>query len=126
MDSRKLEQVNKRLQRLIGEIIHTKADVPAGALVTVSRVETTHNLRGAEVFLSIYPTDQAEAVVHMLRAQLYELQGFLNRALDAKRVPRIRFTIDYGTEKAATIEQRIKELHNGSGSDADAEDAHHS
>jgi ribosome-binding factor A len=126
MDPRKMDKVNKRLQRLVGEIIHKEADVPADVLVTVSRVATTHNLRGAEVWLSIYPTDQAESVVENLRGQLYELQGFLNRALDAKVVPRIRFTVDYGADHAATIERRFQQLKDSAAGDSGEQSASHS
>ena len=98
------------MQRLVGEILQRHADLPPNVLVTVSRVATTPNLRGAEVFLYIYPTTQAEEVAENLRRQLYELQGFLNRALDARAVPRIRFTIDYGAEHADIINQRLNDL----------------
>lgn len=112
--------MNKYLQRVMGQIIHEKADVPADVLVTVSRVETTPNLASAEVFLYIYPVAAAESVAKHLRRQLYELQGFLNRIIDTRVVPRIRFTVDYGADHAATIEDRLRELNQkrarGSGS----------
>lgn len=117
-NERKLDKANKQLQRVIGQIIHEKADLPVDVLVTVSRVAVTPNMRGAEVFLYIYPTEQAEAVAESLREQLYELQGALNRILDARAVPRIRFTVDYGADHAATIEKRITELKKHDGSDA--------
>ncbi len=110
MEPRKLEKINNQLQRLVGEILHRHADIPAGVLVTVSRVATTPNLRSAEVFLYIYPIEQAEVVALSLKKQLYELQGFLNRALDARAVPRIRFTVDYGAQHADTIDQRLRNL----------------
>lgn len=119
MDSRKLEKANKQLQRVVGQIIHEEADLPVDVLVTVSRVAVTPNMRGAEVFLYIYPTEQAESVAERLREQLYELQGALNRTLDVRAIPRIRFTVDYGADHAATIEERIAELKQGDGSDSD-------
>jgi ribosome-binding factor A len=120
MDARKMDQMNTRIQRLVGEIIHQHADVPKDVLVTVTRVAVTPNRRGAEVWLSIYPTAQAEDVAEQLRTQLYELQGFLNRALDSKVVPRIRFTVDYGADHAATIEERLKQLKDSSAPDSGA------
>lgn len=110
MDSRKLAKINKNLLRIVGEIIHEEAEVPIEVLVTVARVETRPNLASAEVFLYIYPTPRAEEVVELLRGQLYQLQGTLNRRLDARAVPRIRFTVDYGADKAATIEERLREI----------------
>jgi ribosome-binding factor A len=110
MEARKLDKINTQMQRLVGEILHRHADVPPNVLVTISRVATAPNMRGAEVFLYIYPTEQAETVVESLRGQLYELQGFLNRAIDSHAVPRIRFTVDYGAEHADIINQRLRDL----------------
>ncbi len=105
-----MEKMNKHLQRVIGEILLEEADIPLNTLVTISRVETTYNLASANVFLYIFPTEKAEEMAEHLRKQLYELQGFLNRTLDSRVVPRIRFSVDYGADHAAKIEQRILEL----------------
>lgn len=125
IDTRKIEKMNKNLQRVVGEIIHHEADLPLDVLVTVSRVEVTPNRRGAEVFLYIYPLPQAEQVVEHLRGQLYELQSVLNRRLDARVVPRIRFTVDYGAAHAAKIAERLDELKSTEAADAGPEEPGH-
>lgn len=108
--SHRMEKVNKHLQRTFGEILQREADLPAEVLVTVARVETTPNLKSAEVFLYINPVDRSEEIIELLRPQLYDLQGSLNRALDLRPLPRIRLTVDYGAEHALHIEEQFKKL----------------
>lgn len=113
MDARKQEKMNKNLQRIVGEILLTHADVPVDVLVTVTRVATSPSLGAAEVWLSIYPVPRAAEIIERLRQQCYEFQGLLNRRLDARVTPRIRFTVDYGADKANAIEERLREIRQG-------------
>jgi ribosome-binding factor A len=108
--SHRLAKVNKHIQRLFGEILQTEVDLPPDVLVTVTRVDVTRNLASAEIFLSVYPLDQVETILTLLRSQIYELQGALNRRLDARPLPRIRLTPDYGPAHADTIDQAFKRL----------------
>ena len=108
--SRRIDRVNKHIQRTFGEILQTEADLPGDALVTVSGVETTHNLQSATVWLSVLPSDRAEVVVKSLKKQLYELQGSLNRQLKLKILPRIYLKIDKGAEYAEEIDRKLNKL----------------
>lgn len=112
---RRTDRINKHLQRLVGEILHTEADVPPDVLLTVARIETPPNLRTATVWLYIHPPERASEVVGLLNDQIYELQGALNRQLDLRPLPRLRLRIDYGADHAARIEENIKRLHDERG-----------
>jgi ribosome-binding factor A len=90
----RIEKVNKHIQRTFGEILLKEADVPPGVFVTISRVDTTPNLRSATVWLYISPPQKSEETLDMLTKQLYDLQGSLNRALSLKPLPRIYLCID--------------------------------
>lgn len=98
------------LQRTVGEILLTEADIPDGVLVTVSHVETTRNLRFSDIFLYISPSDKAKATLEHLTPQMYDIQGSLNRALELRPLPRIRFKYDAGSEHAITINAKLNEI----------------
>jgi ribosome-binding factor A len=89
--STRIPKINKHLQRTIGEILLTQADVPDGVLVTISRVETTSNLRFSDIFLLVSPLERAQETLDMLKPQMYDIQGQLNRLLEFRPLPRIRF-----------------------------------
>lgn len=98
--SRSLDRINVRIHRTFGEILQKDAELESGVLVTVTRVQTNANMRGATVWLSVWPTARAAVVVTELRRNLYALQGSLNRALQIKTVPRLRLEIYSGADYA--------------------------
>lgn len=108
--SRRLEKVNRHIQRTLGDIFLEEADIPVGALVTISRVDTTPNLKSAAVWLYIQPLGREEEVLAALKGQLYDLQGALNRALAMRPLPRIVLRIDHGGEHAQRIEKKLAEI----------------
>ncbi|MAF80732.1 hypothetical protein CL628_01830 [bacterium] len=108
--STRLDQVNKNIQRVFGEILQQEADLPTNVLVTISRVDTTPNMRHTHVWLYIQPLSAAKKTMESLTEQLFTLQGSLNRMLDRKRIPRVALRIDYGAEHADKIERRLNQL----------------
>ena len=108
--SRRIDRINKHLQRTFGEVLQRDVDLPPDVLVTISRVDTVPNLKSAEIWLYIQPIDQSEKVLAQLESQLYDLQGSLNRKLDLSPLPRIRLRIDYGAEHSDQIETTIRQL----------------
>ena len=81
--------MNKHLQRTFGEILLEEADVPSDVLITISKVDTTPNLRKSTVWLYITPSERGPEILAILQEQMYHLQGTLNRALHLKPLPRI-------------------------------------
>ena len=108
--SQRMAKVNKHLQRTFGEILQREADLPPDVLVTISRVDTTPNLKSSTMWLYINPTERAEEVLERLTPQLYDLQGALNRSLDLKPLPRVRLRIDYGAAYADHINDALDQL----------------
>lgn len=108
--SRRIVQINKNIQRILGEILQREADLPVDALVTISRVDTTPNLASATVWLYVFPVERSEEILERLTRQLYDIQGALNRALDQRPLPRIRLRVDYGAEHAENIEKTFRNL----------------
>lgn len=110
MKTKRLEKVNSLIKRLFGEILQREADLPIDVLVTVSAVETVPNLRSATVWLYILPLERGEEILGMLKEEMYDLQGALNRALSMRPLPRITLKLDHGAEYAQRIEDRLKTL----------------
>lgn len=110
MSPQRLRQINKTIQRTFGAVVLREAEVPPDVLVTISRVETTANLKSAQVWLSVFPAEKAAAIITALQAQLYALQGALNQKLRMYPLPRLILRPDHGALHAATIERRLKKL----------------
>lgn len=108
--SNRIPKINRHLQRTLGEILLTEVDIPDGAIVTISHVDTTSNLRFSTIWLYISPTEKAAATLEMLVPQMYDIQGSLNRALEFRPMPRIRFKHDNGSEHAVNIDAKLREI----------------
>ncbi len=76
-----------------------------GALVTVTDISIDKKLEAARVRVSVLPSPKAAAALKTLQAKTGELQHLLSRKLNIKPMPRIRFELDPGPEKAANVEK---------------------
>lgn len=107
--SNRLHKMNSLLQQLVGEIIRPYLSGQAG-LATISRVEVSGDTRWAKVWVSIVGGDD-EAIFAVIKKNLYDIQGELNRQLDLKLVPRLQFYLDTSPRYAQHIDELIKKIH---------------
>lgn len=115
MATRRLEKVNRHIQRVFSEILLSEADTPNDVLITISRVDAAPHLKSAKIWLYIQPLGRGEEVLAALKSQLYGLQGALNRELEMRPLPRISLHIDLGSEHAEHIEKKLAELKGNDG-----------
>ncbi|HLC49150.1 MAG TPA: ribosome-binding factor A [Candidatus Andersenbacteria bacterium] len=113
--SNRIAKINKHLQRTVGEILLKEADLSPDVLVTISRVETAPNLRFSDIWLYVIPQEKADETLESLKTQMYDIQGSLNRSLEFRPLPRIRFRYDAGGEHADTINKKLDEIKTESG-----------
>lgn len=103
--SKRLERVNELLYREISQLLLREFDFQ-NTLVTVAEVKTNADLREAKVIISVMPTEKAGSILRILERNIFELQQMLNKRLNMRPVPKIRFVID----KSGAIAQRIEGL----------------
>lgn len=104
--SERIRKVNELIKEELGRLMNVMVDFSNGVLVTVMRVETSLDLRYADVFVSVLPHSEAPAVFAVLNEEVYGLQKQLNKRLHMKPVPKIRFVEDLSGEKV----DRVNEL----------------
>ena len=75
------------------------------ALVTITNVEVDDHYIWADVYVSVLPKEKAPAAMAELDAKTGHLHHLLNRIMNIRPMPRIRFKPDRGTENAAEIEK---------------------
>jgi ribosome-binding factor A len=96
------------IQNLLGPII-TEVVLETNALVTVSKVEVTRDMRHAKAWLSILGGND-EQVLALLQKHAYEIQGDINRQMSMKIVPRIQFSLDTSPRFAQHISDIITHI----------------
>jgi ribosome-binding factor A len=108
-ESFRVQRVEKELQTLLSE--YFAKNLRFSALTSVLRVESNKELRAAKVFVSVLGSDeQRETVMERLDQEVYTIQGFLNREMRMKYVPRIRFVLDKGLDHMAHVQDVISNL----------------
>ncbi len=104
--SRRTQKVASLVQQDVGEFI-LRLELPA--LTTISKVEITPDLKWGKVWITIMGDDeQQKGVLEVLKENLPELQKELNRKLEMKFVPRLKFVVDHGEEYAAKINDLLR------------------
>lgn len=105
----RVTRLQSLIQELLGKILPDYLS-DTKALVTVSQVEVSGDLRHAKVWLSVLGGDDA-AVFKTLEKNMYQIQGDLNRELPMKMIPRIQFQLDTSPRYAEHISELISSLH---------------
>lgn len=93
----------------LGKIIDREMEFPENALVTLTRVVTSSDLRYATVFISVL-NGNTNRIQEMLQKNVHHIQQQLNRILRMRPVPRIRFAIDEEEIRRETIERALAQV----------------
>lgn len=104
-------KVARELQRDLAEIIRSKGmAVFGGSMVTVSEIRISPDLSIAKVFVSIFPSQNADAVMKILEENKKALRGELGRkvASQLRIVPEFDFYLDTTLDYAEHIDELLK------------------
>ena len=104
-------KVAKEIQKVMAEIIRSKGMAAfGGALVSVSGVKISPDLSVAKIYVSIFPSDKAEAVREVLQENCKALRGELGHKMgkQLRIVPEIAFLLDSSLDYVEHIEELLK------------------
>jgi ribosome-binding factor A len=110
MTSRRQERVAELLQRELAELIAFELKDPRLALINVTRVDMTPDLRLAHVYVSTLGDEQSGKVAV---AALEHASGYLRRQLgpriELRFLPELKFHYDPGVAASMRIEALIQQ-----------------
>lgn len=104
-------KVAKEIQKEMAEIIRSKGMAAfSGALVSVSGVKISPDLSVAKIYVSVFPSEKAEAVMETLQENNRALRGELGNKVgkQLRIVPEIIFYIDSSLDYVEHIEELLK------------------
>lgn len=102
------QKVSSLIQREVSEYFNVHRPEGLSGLLTITKVDASPDLKHAKVFFSVVGQDEKK-VVGILKKNLYDLQGVINRKLKMKMIPRIHFVADITGEYAEYISRLIKQ-----------------
>ncbi len=113
--SRRIERVNELIKEEIAALLRRETQDPRlSALISVTGVDTSADLRNATVRVSIMGSEDE---VQQAMAALRHAAGFLRRemagSLRMRHVPELTFKLDTSIEEGARILALLREIEKG-------------
>ena len=93
-------------------------------LVTITAVDVVGSLESADVFYSAMSADEdgrSEEVAEALDEQRWKVQQLINREVQMRRTPQIRFRPDTVLSSALRIEEILRDIGDTDGGDTDGD-----
>ena len=118
MASNRINRINEEIQKSLADSLRTVKDPRvADALISITRVETTPDLRYAKVYVSVLQEEKAADAMKGLQSAA----GFLRRQLGSdvrlRCVPQIVWALDDSITYGARLLELINSLNTGSDHD---------
>ena len=111
MANNRLARTNDDIQRVLSELLRNVKDprVQQG-MISVTRVETTGDLRYAKVWLSVYGMENEKEFRRGLKSASGWLRKELANSMSLRYTPELVFELDHSIEYGAHINELISSL----------------
>ncbi len=118
--SARTDRVDQLLREEIGQIITREVADPRIGFATITRVETTQDLRHAKVWVSVIgqPAERDATIAALSRAMAF-VRHELGRSLRIKRIPDLHVHLDDTAERGTRVLQLLNELEAGAAPEGD-------
>ena len=111
MANNRIARTNDDIQRVLSELLRNVKDprVQQG-MISVTRVETTGDLRYAKVWISVYGLQNEKELRRGLKSASPWLRRELAGAMTLRYTPELIFELDHSIEYGAHISSMLKDL----------------
>jgi ribosome-binding factor A len=118
--SQRTDRVDELLRQEIGAIVTREIADPRIGFATITRVETTPDLRHAKVWVSVIgqPAERTATISALGRAMPF-VRHELGKTLRIKRIPDLHVQLDDTAERGTRVLQLLNELEAGATVDGD-------
>lgn len=118
--SQRTDRVDELLRQEIGAIVTREVADPRIGFATITRVETTPDLRHAKVWVSVIgqPAERTATIAALGRAMPF-VRHELGRTLRIKRIPDLHVHLDDTAERGTRVLQLLNELEAGASVEED-------
>ena len=108
MATNRINRINEEIQKALAELIRELKDPRVqNTMISITRVETTPDLRWAKVYVSFLQADRAKDAIKGLKSAGGYLRRELGRALNLRYTPELAWELDdsitYGAKMLALI-----------------------
>ncbi|MDR1668093.1 MAG: 30S ribosome-binding factor RbfA [Bacteroidales bacterium] len=111
METTRQQKVARQIQKDLSEIFRQKSrELSGGKMVSVTMVRISPDLSFAKVYLSIFPSDENEKLLHHIQSGVKHIRLELGKKIrhQLRIVPEIAFFIDDSMDYAEHIDSLLK------------------
>ena len=122
MASNRIGRINEEIQKELASLIRNLKDPRVqDTMISITRVETTPDLRFAKVYASFLQEEKAQDALKGLKSASGYLRRELGHALKLRHTPEIQWALDDSITYGAKMLKLINSLDTGDHSDEEAE-----
>ncbi|MCD8335494.1 MAG: 30S ribosome-binding factor RbfA [Clostridiales bacterium] len=110
MASYRIGRINDDIKRELASMIPTLKDPRVRGLISITRVDTTTDLRYCKVYVSTLDKDDAKEVMRGLKSSAGYLRRELGRRMTLRYTPELQFIADDSIDRGAKLIQMMNEL----------------
>ena len=116
MASNRIGRINEEIQRELSDLLRTVKDPRVRGLVSITRVDTTADLRYAKVYVSVLDKSDGKDVIRGLRSAGGYLRREIGRALSLRYTPELVFQQDDSIDRGTHILKILNDIETREGS----------
>lgn len=107
MATNRINRINEDIQRELASLIRTVKDPRVHGLISITRVDTTTDLRYCRVYVSVLDHSDVKGVVKGLKSAAGYLRRELGRVLTLRYTPELQFIEDDSIERGVRMVSMI-------------------
>ena len=107
MATNRINRINEDIQRELASLIRTVKDPRVHGLISITRVDTTTDLRYCRVYVSVLDHSDVKEVVKGLKSAAGYLRRELGRGLTLRYTPELQFIEDDSIERGVRMVSMI-------------------
>lgn len=104
------QQINELIRTELAKEFSSTLELPAGSMVSITKVKTSKDLHYARIFISILPEQTSGSILTLVRKQLPRMIENASPRLVLRCLPKFAVVIDETERKAAHIEALLDSL----------------
>ena len=110
MASYRIGRINDDIKRELASMIPTLKDPRVRGLISITRVDTTTDLRYCKVYVSMLDKSDAQEVMRGLKSSAGYLRRELGRRMTLRYTPELQFIADDSIDRGSKLIQMMNEL----------------
>ena len=113
MATNRIHRINEDIQRELASLLRTVKDPRVQGLISITRVDTTTDLRHCKIFVSMLDNSDVKEVVRGLKSASGYLRRELGHALTLRYTPELHFVADDSIERGVRMVSMIDSVLEG-------------